>query len=144
MYFKNILVPFDGSKCSIRAFEKAVELAKNNDTKIKILICIFAGHGTDMAFETTFIDMDEKRQEKAAFAEIAKMESATKKYGVSISGAIVKTKSIPNKITSFAKTQKSDLIVIGSHGRTGFLKIVMGSVANHVLSQAPCTVLVVT
>jgi len=144
MYFKNILVPFDGSKCSIRAFEKAVELAKNNDTKIKILTCIFAGHGTDMAFETKFIDMDEKRQEKAAFAEIAKMESATKKYGVSISGAIVKTKSIPNKITSFAKTQKSDLIVIGSHGRTGFLKIVMGSVANHVLSQAPCTVLVVT
>jgi len=143
MYFKNILVPFDGSKCSIRAFEKALGLAKNNDTKIKILTCIFAGHGTDMAFETKFIDMDEKRQEKAAFAEIAKMESVAKKYGVSVSGAVVKTMSIPDKITSFAKSQKSDLIVIGSHGRTAFLKIVMGSVANRVLNQAPCPVLVV-
>ena len=143
MYFKNILVPFDGSKYSRRAFEKAVELAKNNDTKIKILTCISAGHGTDMAFETKFTDMDEKRQEKAALAEIAKMTSIAKKSGIPASGAVVKTISIPNKIISFAKSQKSDLIVMGSHGRTGFLKIVIGSVANYVLSKSPCPVLVV-
>lgn len=143
MYFKNILVPFDGSKHSRKAFDKAIELAKNNKVKIKILTCIFAGHGTDMAFETKFVDMDEKRQAKAAFAEIAKMKSSAEKLGVSVSGAVVKTTSIPNKITSFAKSQKSDLIVMGSHGRTGFLNVVMGSVANHVLSQAPCPVLIV-
>ena len=143
MYFKNILVPFDGSKHSRRAFEKAIDLAKKSDTKIKILTCIFAGHGTDMAYETKFVDMDEKRLRNAAFAEIAKLESIAKKSGIQISGAVVKTMSIADKITSIAKTQKSDLIVMGSHGRTGFIKTVMGSVANHVLSQAPCPVLIV-
>lgn len=143
MYFKNILVPFDGSKYSQRAFEKAVKLAKNTDAKIKILTCVSAGHGTDMAFETKFVDMEEKRLNEAAFAEIIKLESLAKKSGVSVSGAVVKTISIPDKITTFAKSQKSDLIVMGSHGRSGFLKIVMGSVANSVLNQAPCPVLVV-
>lgn len=143
MYFKNILVPFDGSKQSRRAFDKAIDLAKKTDTKIKILTCIFAGYGTDLAYETKFVDSDEKRQRNAAFAEIKKLESVAEKSGVPLSGAVVKTMSIADKITSFAKTQKFDLIVMGSHGRTGFIKTVMGSVANRVLSQAHCPVLIV-
>jgi nucleotide-binding universal stress UspA family protein len=143
MYFKNILVPFDGSKHSRRAFEKAVDLAKNSNAKIKVLTCILTGYASDMAFETKFVDMEEKRQQKAAFAEITKLGFAAQKSGVSVSGAVVKTISISDKIIGFAKSQKFDLIVMGSHGRTGFAKIVMGSVANHVLSQAPCPVLVV-
>ncbi|MGD2106391.1 MAG: universal stress protein [Nitrosopumilaceae archaeon] len=143
MYFKKILVPYDGSKYSRRAFEKAVDLAKNSKAKIKVLTCIATGYGSDMAFETRFVDMEEKRLRDAAFAEITKLEESTRKFGISVSGAVVKTISIPDKITGFAKSQKSDLIVMGSHGRTGFKKLVLGSVTNHVLSQAPCPVLVI-
>lgn len=42
-----------------------------------------------------------------------------------------------------AHSERADLIVVGSHGRTGIAKLVMGSVANHVVTHAPCSVLVV-
>ena len=42
-----------------------------------------------------------------------------------------------------AKLEKADLLVVGSHGRTGLPKLVLGSVASHVVSHAPCDVLVV-
>lgn len=42
-----------------------------------------------------------------------------------------------------AKLEKADLVVVGSHGRTGLPKLVLGSVASHVVSHAPCDVLVV-
>jgi nucleotide-binding universal stress UspA family protein len=42
-----------------------------------------------------------------------------------------------------AREQHADLIVVGSHGRTGLERLVMGSVASHVVTHAPCSVLVV-
>lgn len=42
-----------------------------------------------------------------------------------------------------ARAEHSDLIVVGSHGRSGFSKLLIGSVASHVVSHAPCNVLVV-
>ena len=42
-----------------------------------------------------------------------------------------------------ARTERADLLVVGSHGRTGMAKLVMGSVASYVVAHAPCSVLVV-
>jgi nucleotide-binding universal stress UspA family protein len=42
-----------------------------------------------------------------------------------------------------ARTEGADLIVIGSHGRTGLAKLLLGSVASHVVTHAPCSVMVV-
>jgi len=47
------------------------------------------------------------------------------------------------EIADVATTGKADLIVMGSHGRTGFSKLLLGSVAAHVVAHAPCSVLVV-
>jgi nucleotide-binding universal stress UspA family protein len=46
-------------------------------------------------------------------------------------------------LIELAKQEQADLIVVGSHGRTGLEKLVMGSVATHVVTHAPCSVLVV-
>ena len=46
-------------------------------------------------------------------------------------------------ITKLAKEQKADMIVLGSHGRTGLRRLLMGSVAEKVIGYAPCPVLVV-
>ena len=42
-----------------------------------------------------------------------------------------------------AEAERADLVVVGSHGRSGLAKLLMGSVANHVVTHAPCSVLVV-
>lgn len=46
-------------------------------------------------------------------------------------------------LVSTAMDERADLVVVGSHGRTGFEKMMMGSVASHVVAHAPCTVMVV-
>ena len=51
--------------------------------------------------------------------------------------------TIVKEIVNFAKSKKFDLIVMGSHGRTGLNKLILGSVANGVAQQAKCSVMVV-
>lgn len=46
-------------------------------------------------------------------------------------------------IVELANTQRADLVVVGSHGRTGIKRLLLGSVAEYVVSHAPCNVLVV-
>ncbi len=46
-------------------------------------------------------------------------------------------------LVDVARAESADLIVVGSHGRTGLAKLLLGSVASHVVSHAPCSVLVV-
>ena len=46
-------------------------------------------------------------------------------------------------IIRLAQTEQADLVVVGSHGRSGLPKLLMGSVASHVVTHAPCSVLVV-
>jgi len=53
------------------------------------------------------------------------------------------SKSVVNDIVVFAKSRKYDLIVIGSHGRSGFDKTLLGSVANSVSQKAKCPILII-
>lgn len=46
-------------------------------------------------------------------------------------------------LVDIARTEGADLVVVGSHGRTGLAKLVLGSVAAHVVGHAPCSVMVV-
>ncbi len=47
------------------------------------------------------------------------------------------------ELVEMARKEKADLVVVGSHGRTGIAKLLVGSVASHVMTHAPCSVLVV-
>ena len=65
------------------------------------------------------------------------------KNNVSVKSQIITSKSVVNDIVNYAKSRKYDLIVIGSHGRTGFDKLLLGSVANAVSQKSPCPILIV-
>jgi nucleotide-binding universal stress UspA family protein len=71
------------------------------------------------------------------------LESLAEKNNVSIKSQIITSKSVVNDIVNYAKSRKYDLIVIGSHGRTGFDKLLLGSVANGVSQKTRCPVLIV-
>lgn len=144
MLFKNILVPFDGSKFSFHAFKIALDIAKKYKSKITSIYCIEGGEYrgpwyTDYSFGQEI----RKRQEEIAKEHFAKLITMAKKDGIKIDVQIFVTSSVVKQIVKFAKSNKNDLIVMGSHGRTGWKKMLLGSVANGVSQQVKCPVLIV-
>lgn len=143
MLFQNILVPFDLSKNSNHAFKVALDMAEKYDSKITILTCI-EGDPWHHRYYDPRIDAELlKKQRKAALAQISKLEELASKKEVKISTKIIQASSIVKEIVSFAKARKIDLVVMGSHGRTGFDKFLLGSVTNGVSQKVNCPVLIV-
>ena len=139
---KKILVPFDGSEFSQKAFQKGLEVAEKFESNLIVLTVIQSkiSDSTGMSLERVQEIQDE--EEDAATTVLKKLESQANAKNVSFSMEIIHNPSTPDGIIVFAESNNVDLIVIGSHGRTGFRKLVLGSVANGVLSHAKCPVLV--
>ena len=57
---------------------------------------------------------------------------------------VVEQGSAPDAILSFAQTHKTDLIVMGTHGRRGYDRLMLGSVTDRVMRRSPCPVLAVS
>ncbi|MCV0431702.1 universal stress protein [Nitrosopumilus sp.] len=141
--FQNILVPFDLSNQSTRAFKVALDIAKNYNSKVTLLTCI-EGDAWHHKYYDARADAELiKKQKKVSKKYLEKLEMSAKKNNVSIKSQIIASKSVVNDIVNFAKSRKHDLIVIGSHGRTGFDKLLLGSVANGVSQKTKCPVLIV-
>lgn len=144
MLFQNILVPYDGSKCASRAFEIATDMAKKYNSNLVVLSVISNPYHigtwfTDYRFGASIL----KRDKKTATEALSKLESIAKKRGVDIGTAILESNSVVKKLVSFAKSKKIDLIVMGTHGRTGLDKLIMGSVAGGVSQRVSCPVFLV-
>ena len=141
--FQNILVPFDLSTQSTRAFKVALDIAKNYNSKITLLTCL-EGDAWQHKFYDSRADAELlKKQKKVTEKYVEKLESLADKNKVTVKSQIIKSKSVVNDIVTFAKSRKHDLIVIGSHGRTGFDKVLLGSVANGVSQKTSCPILIV-
>jgi universal stress protein A len=143
---KNILVPTDFSKYSDAALKKAVDIAIQHDTKIYLL------HVVDEQIVECVVDycLDYAVVEKLKKDSLKGAKEKLKKEA----DAIIKSKKIkvvfdvkngvPSEvILSEQKAKKIDLIVIASHGKTGILKQLMGSVADKVVKGSKCPVIVV-
>jgi len=142
MVFKTILVPYDATSFSNRAFQKALDVAKKDGSKITIFTVIEGVYSAVGGFSKINPNVI-KKQQSAAKKFIYKLESAAKNSNVPVSVKIKQGTLIVKEIINFAKSKKFDLIVIGSHGRTGLNKLILGSVANGVAQQAKCSVMVV-
>ncbi len=142
MIFRNILVPYDGTNFSNRAFQKALDIAKKDGSKITIFTVIEGEYSAIMGYSKMNPQVI-KKQQSAAKKYIYKLESFAKNSNVQISVKIKQGTIIVKEIINFAKSKKFNLIVIGSHGRTGLNKLILGSVANGVVQQSKCSVMVV-
>ena len=143
MMFSNILVPFDLSNQSLRAFKASLELAKKYDSQITLLTCVEGDAWHHKFYDSRADNELIKKQVKVALSHIAKLEALGKKDEVKIKSQVIKSKSVVNDIVTFAKSRKFDLIVMGSHGRTGVDKLILGSIANGVTQKASCPVLII-
>ncbi len=143
MLFQNILVPVDLSNQSTRAFKVALDVAKKYNSKITILTCLELDASHHLYYEVGPSSQQVKKQNKVVKKHFEKLEFLAEKNNISIKSKILTSGSAVNNIVTFAKSQKHDLVVIGSHGRTGFDKLLLGSVANGVSHKTKCPILIV-
>ncbi len=143
---KKILVPTDFSKYSDAALNKAIDMAGRHDAKIYLLHVIYKGLqdcAIDYCLDFKIIEAIKKDSLREAKARLKKeADEIVKKKKVKITFDI--KRGFPaDVILSEQKAKKIDLVVIASHGRTGILKQMIGSVADKVVKGASCPVMVV-
>jgi nucleotide-binding universal stress UspA family protein len=78
----------------------------------------------------------------AAQKQLRKLVDKAKQAGARVKGLLLEGVA-HERIAQAARSRKADLVVIGTHGRTGFAKLFLGSVASRVLAVSPCPVLTV-
>jgi len=139
---EKILVPFDGSEYSEKAFEKALEIAEKFESKLTAMTVIQSKISDSAGISLARMQEIQDEQEDAAILILKKLEDKTKTKNVSFSIKIIHNPSSSDAIVDYADANNFDLIVMGSHGRTGFRKIVLGSVASGVVGHAKCAVLI--
>lgn len=141
--FKNLLVAIDGSDESMKALEVATSLAKKYDGWLTALYIIrFPIIGLPGAAISSEIFLEEAR--KAAKEWLAEIQRKGMENDIKIETRVVESfRSEYTEIVAYADSAKADLIVMGSRGRSGFKKLLLGSVASGVTTYASCPVLVV-
>ena len=140
--FKNILVPYDGSSYSNNAFKKALDIAKADGSKIIVFMLIEEVYSTIMGY-SGINNKVIKKQQSTAMNYSSKLKSVATNLGVPFTFKIKQGSNPVKEIINCATSYKCDLIVLGSHGRTGWSKLILGSVANGVVQHAKSAVLVV-
>jgi nucleotide-binding universal stress UspA family protein len=143
MKFDNILVPYDGSDCSKRAFNSALDLARHANSRITILTCIEAGYNSDLGFDPEFTDSDELKAKERALDDMEELKERANKDGIQAIKKVVKTLSIPKTLVELSDSSDVDLVIMGSHGRTGLNKFVFGNITNKVAPISHCPIMIV-
>lgn len=138
--FQKILCPVDYSNCSMNALAYATELALKDSARLYLLyvkdehVSDYGGlkFGADFNYTTETVAEMEQRLRSSIPEEIRR----------SIDVEILIRVGIPfEEILKAARDEKAELIVMGTHGRTGIAHMVIGSVAEKVIRNAPCPVL---
>jgi universal stress protein A len=135
---RKILVPVDFSECSRKALHYASAVAKQCQAEILLLHVLEMPPVPVQAFETAFM---EGTPEESATSELSKWQADA--GSTATVKTMVRSGSASPEIVRTADENKTDLIVIGSHGRTGLARLLLGSTAELVVRHAPCPVLVV-
>lgn len=140
----------DGSESSVKAADQAIEMAKKHDARLIALNVVvsqlgyaYSSGAFGLVTPSTINDLLDKSKQEAKkwFDDIEKKADA---QGVTFKTEMVASPtSVVPAIVDYADKNKVDLIVIGTKGRSGFTKLLLGSVASGVVTYASCPVMVV-
>jgi len=142
---RRILHPSDFSKASRAAFAKAVELAKANGADLVVLhvlappLPLMAGDG--YVSPRVYEDLDKSARAYAS-KELAGLVAKAKKAGIRAK-AVLRDGIAHEQIVRAARSPLADMIVIGTHGRTGLAKLFLGGVGVRDEKNARCPVMTV-
>jgi len=142
--FRRILHPTDFSRASAPAMAKALQLARRDGAELLVAHVLLppaplVGDGFVSAETYEALDVAAR---KHAQKRLAAFVARATKAKVRVKGLLLW--GIPHQqIPRAAKLKRADLIVMGTHGRSGLSKLFLGSVAERVIRLAPCPVLTV-
>jgi len=141
--FRSVVVATDGSKYSAAAASEAIGIAKRNNARLTAIAVVPAELATpaDIDFATIAREKLADQEMQAAEKNAKAVKEAAQKAGVDAQAFVMSGKPA-DAVMEIAKDQKADLVVVGSHGRTGLDRLLMGSVAERVIVLASCAVLV--
>jgi nucleotide-binding universal stress UspA family protein len=138
--YGNVLVPTDGSDCARAALSTGVEVVKAERASLHLIsvidtMSLGVDVRSDVRIEVLEESADQILEDAYAFAEEAGINpvSDTVEYGTSVHEAIL----------SYIEDNEIDLVVVGTHGRTGFDRYVLGSVTEYLIRTSPVPVLTV-
>ena len=137
--FNKILIPTDGSEYTKEAITKGLELAKVLDAEVTALYVVDQTSFINFPMDSTIVSVYSLLEKEGKDA-VENVKSEGAKLGLSVNVKIEEG-SPPRKILEISK--QYDLIVMGTLGRTGVSKLLLGSVAEKVVRFADCPVLVV-
>ena len=140
--YRRIIVPVDGSPTSNKALVTALDIARDSDSRIRLV------HSVDelaylTGFEASADVLSLVRQSgQRVLSEAAEIAGSA---GVPIETCLMDTpgRRLGETIADEAKQWGADLIVVGTHGRRGVERMLLGSGAEQILRQSPVPVLVV-
>ncbi|KKB82683.1 hypothetical protein VW29_15860 [Devosia limi DSM 17137] len=147
--YKKIVIAVDGSEPSAKALEHGLTLAKALDAKaIAVTVTdpsLFIAPGAEMMQMNTGAVVEELDKAKAEGARqvLDHARSEARQIGLEIEGVHVPNKQTADGILEMSAERGADLIVMGSHGRRGLGRLLLGSQAAEVLAHSPIPVLIV-
>jgi nucleotide-binding universal stress UspA family protein len=149
-FFSKILVPIDGSEPSFHAARVAVNIANKFNSELIIIYVVVSPSKSEYANLTGLvtpkqIDMIIENAKKESRNWFKKIEDKVKEENsnIKISMKVLLTGiAIYGEVIQFAQQENIDLIVIGTRGRSGIKKLLLGSTASGVVTYANCPVLV--
>ncbi|WP_394789012.1 universal stress protein [Rhodoferax sp.] len=142
---KHILLATDGSAASEHAAKLAVDLARSMHAKLTALYVVdpypYLAVG-EMSTEG-LQDYMASAQQDAAAAHATVAALCQLGTPVVFSPVVIEDRAVATGIVEYAKTEAADMVVVGSHGRTGIIRLVLGSTTTKVLADSTMPVLVV-
>ena len=141
--FRRILVATDFSSASMGAFEQAVRLAKNTGAQL-LIANAFPEYGPPEIGYAPASGYEQWRQDVQAAADrkLDPLVDRARREGLAVR-PLVLAGAPAEAILEAARREDADLIVLGTHGRRGAERFVLGSVASRVVSAAECPVITV-
>ena len=139
-----ILLAVDGSEYSAEAVKAVAERPWPSDTVVRVMTAVDTTPPAVIGESTYIGDIEALREEnkKAGEQLVVRVAESLDKAKLKME-TVVREGNAISEIVEEAKEWRADLIVVGSHGYTGFKRLVLGSVAQSVVGHAPCSVEVV-
>lgn len=144
MAYQKILVAIDDSEISANVIQQAAQLAKALNSQITLVQVMTL----DPYLADAYLRMGQsneliERVRSYVQENLTKAQKQFEELGQTVATQVVEGFSVHEEIIKAAQNLKVDLIIMGSHGRTGFKKFILGSVAQKVLGESHIPVLIV-